>query len=299
MEYGWFIRGKRTKLFVGVQGSVLRAFERPADATVFPSCVAAQAFADSVVMAPDLEVVDMAIHDPLPPDTDQTVVPSLSEVIQAAKDEDRPREAQRAASWKLIQKAVVVVAVMAAIFLVGGARPATSATFQQPPGASTTHVRPIHPRAVHALRAHVRYGRSAMARGSRARGRGRDLLHGGMTNAPFSFSNAVAVAETYLGSNPTGRASLWCADFANLVERQLGRAGTKSREALSFLHYGPRVVDPRPGDIVVLGRRGGGHVGYLIKQTAAGPEIISGNHGHRVGIGVYNSRAVIAYVRPS
>lgn len=294
MEYGWFIRGKRTKLFVGVQGFVLRAFERPADATMFPSCVAAQAFADSVVMAPDLEVVDMAIHDPFPPDADQTPVPTLAQVIQAAKDEDRPREAQRAASWKLIQKAVAVVAVMAAMSLsvIGGARPATASPLQQQIGASTTHV---HSRARHQHARPVRHYRGPVSRGV-----GVHLRHSaGLTDAPFSFSNAVAIAETYLGSNPTGRASLWCADFANLVERQLGRAGTKSREALSFLHYGPRVVDPRPGDIVVLGRRGGGHVGYLIKQTAAGPEIISGNHGHRVGIGVYNPHSVIAYVRPS
>lgn len=110
---------------------------------------------------------------------------------------------------------------------------------------------------------------------------------------------AVVVAQKYLGTNPTGHASLWCADFANFVERQLGRPGTGSREAVSFLHYGTRVHNPAPGDIVVLGRTGGGHVGFLIKQTADGPLIISGNHNHRVGIGVYDPRRVLAYVRPS
>jgi hypothetical protein len=70
---------------------------------------------------------------------------------------------------------------------------------------------------------------------------------------------------------------------------------------LSFLRYGPHVAASAasPGDLVVLGRHGGGHVGYFIQSTPRGPLIVSGNHGHRVGIGVYNAHNVIAYVRPS
>jgi uncharacterized protein (TIGR02594 family) len=113
-------------------------------------------------------------------------------------------------------------------------------------------------------------------------------------------SKAVSRAINYLGTNPTGHAHDWCADFMNLIERSIGRIGTGSRQAFSYLRYGAHVSDPKPGDIVVLRRRGGGHVGYFMNRDAAGrPIIISGNHGHRVGIGAYSPHAVVAYVRPS
>lgn len=308
VKHGWFIRGKRSKLFVGVQGSVLRAFALPADATMFPSAVAAQAVADSVVMAPELEVVDMVVHEALPPDADQTPVRSRAQVIKDALDEDAPREAQRRATWGLIEKAAVVLFAAGALFASSLFQPAAARPQHNPqPPVNWSFGGYDYTGTYHPGDAHTRHSRVHVSRGARAhygalRVRGHAPA-GLVANEPFSLSgaasSAVAVASRYLGGNPTGHSSLWCADFANFVERQLGRAGTGSREALSFLHYGTRVHDPAPGDVVVLGRRGGGHVGFLVKMTAAGPEVISGNHGHRVGIGVYSASRVLAYVRPS
>ena len=111
-------------------------------------------------------------------------------------------------------------------------------------------------------------------------------------------SGALAIARSYLGGNPTGRRRLWCAYFMNLVERKAGRSGTGSGMARSYASYGRRVSDPRPGDIAVLRRRGGGHVGYVMSVSGNKVQLISGNHGRKVGIGSYPRSRVIAFVRP-
>jgi len=108
----------------------------------------------------------------------------------------------------------------------------------------------------------------------------------------------MTVARRYLGGNPTGRSRLWCAHFMNLVERKLGRSRTGSGMARSYASYGRRVSNPRPGDIAVLRRRGGGHVGYVISVSDSKVRLISGNHGRKVGIGSYLRSRVIAFVRP-
>ena len=111
-------------------------------------------------------------------------------------------------------------------------------------------------------------------------------------------SGAVAVAKRYLGTNPTKRSRRWCAEFMNMVERKMGRRGTGSAMAKSFASYGRRVSNPRPGDIAVLSRRGGGHVGYVMSVQGNKVKLISGNHGRKVGIGTYPRSRVIAFVRP-
>lgn len=111
-------------------------------------------------------------------------------------------------------------------------------------------------------------------------------------------SSAIAVARGYMGTNPTGHGRLWCAHFMNMVERRLGRPGTGSGMARSFTSYGRRVANPRAGDIAVLARKGGGHVGYVMSVSGSKVKIISGNHGRKVGIGNYPRSRVIAFVRP-
>lgn len=96
-------------------------------------------------------------------------------------------------------------------------------------------------------------------------------------------TGALAVARSYEGTNPTGQRSLWCADFMNHVERRVGRSGTGSRMARSYLNYGTPVplARARPGDIVVLSRGRNpraGHVGYFERFDSAGnPILMSGN----------------------
>jgi uncharacterized protein (TIGR02594 family) len=109
----------------------------------------------------------------------------------------------------------------------------------------------------------------------------------------------IAEARRWIGTNPTGKARLWCARFMNFVLERLGLKGTGSDLAMSFRHYGHSLSGPQVGAIAVLSRRGGGHVGVVSGIDANGnPIIISGNHGGRVSEGAYSPSRVVAYVMP-
>jgi uncharacterized protein (TIGR02594 family) len=116
----------------------------------------------------------------------------------------------------------------------------------------------------------------------------------------FGSSNVISEARRYLGGNPTGRGSLWCARFMNLVLQHTGFKGTGSDMAASFAHYGERVSGPQVGAIAVMGRRGGGHVGIITGVDAHGnPIMISGNNGNRVKEAPISRGRIYAYVMPT
>jgi uncharacterized protein (TIGR02594 family) len=115
-----------------------------------------------------------------------------------------------------------------------------------------------------------------------------------------SSSGLVMEARHYLGGNPTGRGSLWCARFMNMVLEKTGHRGTGSDMANSFASYGTRVSGPQVGAIAVMGRRGGGHVGIITGIDASGnPIMISGNNGNRVREAPVSRGRIYAYVMPN
>lgn len=113
-------------------------------------------------------------------------------------------------------------------------------------------------------------------------------------------SSVVAEARRWIGTNPTGRKSLWCARFMNFVLKRAGYSGTSSDMANSFASYGRRLSGPKVGAIAVMTRgRGGGHVGVVSGFDSRGnPIVISGNHSHRVAEAVYSRSRIYAYVAP-
>lgn len=116
----------------------------------------------------------------------------------------------------------------------------------------------------------------------------------------FGSPGIVAEARQYLGGNPTGRGSLWCARFMNMVLQKSGYHGTGSDMASSFARYGQRVSGPQVGAIAVMGRRGGGHVGIITGVDANGnPIMISGNNGNRVREAPVSRGRIYAYVMPT
>ncbi len=121
----------------------------------------------------------------------------------------------------------------------------------------------------------------------------------GAASMSGSSSSLVMEARHYLGGNPTGRGSLWCARFMNLVLQHTGHRGTGSDMAASFAHYGHRVSGPQVGAIAVMARRGGGHVGIISGIDAHGnPIMISGNNGNRVREAPISRGRIYAYVMP-
>jgi uncharacterized protein (TIGR02594 family) len=122
---------------------------------------------------------------------------------------------------------------------------------------------------------------------------------GGMVMSGGS-SDVVAEARRYIGGNPTGRGSLWCARFMNMVLQRSGHHGTGSDLARSFASYGQRVSGPQVGAIAVMGRRGGGHVGVVSGIDAAGnPILVSGNNRNRVVEAPISRGRIYAYVMPT
>lgn len=173
-----------------------------------------------------------------------------------------------------------------------------------------------HAHAHHASR-HFHHSRH-YARGSRFERGAAQLRAGGFTNTQASYepntnsggtatsgglgggSTLVMEARRYLGGNPTGRGSLWCARFMNMVLQHTGHQGTGSDMANSFARYGQRVSGPQVGAIAVMGRRGGGHVGIITGVDAQGnPIMISGNNGNRVREAPVSRGRIYAYVMPN
>ncbi len=104
----------------------------------------------------------------------------------------------------------------------------------------------------------------------------------------------VAVALRYLGhGNFTHFHGPWCAAAEGRWLALAGYHRLKSLRAIDYRHYG-RPSRPAPGAIAVLRH----HVGIVVRMTPRGPLLISGNHRHRVGLGVYSARRILAYRRP-
>jgi uncharacterized protein (TIGR02594 family) len=120
------------------------------------------------------------------------------------------------------------------------------------------------------------------------------------TSGGFGSSSVVAEARRYIGGNPTGRGSLWCARFMNMVLQHSGYSGTGSDMGRSFASYGQRVSGPQIGAIAVMGRRGGGHVGVVSGIDPSGnPIVVSGNNGNRVREDPISRGRIYAYVMPN
>ncbi|MET0874989.1 MAG: TIGR02594 family protein [Pseudolabrys sp.] len=116
---------------------------------------------------------------------------------------------------------------------------------------------------------------------------------GGMTSDAL-----VTEARKYNGTNPTGRGSLWCGAFMDMVLKRTGHRGGGNL-AKAYASYGTRVSGPQVGAIAVMGRRGGGHVGVVSGVDPNGnPIVVSGNHNHTVAESVYPVGRISAYVLP-
>jgi uncharacterized protein (TIGR02594 family) len=104
----------------------------------------------------------------------------------------------------------------------------------------------------------------------------------------------VSEARKYIGTNPTGRGSLWCGAFMDLVLKRTGHQGGGNL-ARGYARYGTRVSGPQVGAIAVMH----GHVGVVSGIDANGnPIIVSGNHNHTVAESVYPRGRIAAYVLP-
>ena len=140
-----------------------------------------------------------------------------------------------------------------------------------------------------------RHGRRSLAI---AEARAQAQSHSNSAYGGATSNSLVSEARKYIGTNPTGRGSLWCGAFMDMVLKRTGHSGGGNL-ASAYAHYGQRVSGPQVGAIAVMGRRGGGHVGVVSGVDPNGnPIIVSGNHNHTVAESVYPAGRISAYVLP-
>lgn len=106
-------------------------------------------------------------------------------------------------------------------------------------------------------------------------------------------SDLVSRAAAYMGGNPTGWRHNWCGKFMSMIAPDAAariRNPNQARDWAELPHTSAHV-----GAIAVMPH----HVGVVSGFDANGnPVIVSGNHNHRVGEGVYPRSRIIAYVEP-
>ena len=112
-------------------------------------------------------------------------------------------------------------------------------------------------------------------------------------------SSVIADALRFIGAgNVTGTRGPWCADYASMILRQTGHRPLAGRSVSAAFAYGPRVRQPKPGDLVVLNTRAGfaQHVGFFAGWSHGQMVMVSGNWGHRVSVAPISARAVAAFI---
>jgi uncharacterized protein (TIGR02594 family) len=133
------------------------------------------------------------------------------------------------------------------------------------------------------------------AAASPAKSRGRAArAHSGDAFGGYTSNSLVSEARKYLGTNPTGRGSLWCGAFMDLILKKTGHSGGGNL-AMAYARYGTRVSGPQVGAIAVMKH----HVGVVSGVDPNGnPIIVSGNHNRTVAESVYPRSRIAAYVMP-
>ncbi|MEY4431908.1 MAG: hypothetical protein RLZZ44_38, partial [Bacteroidota bacterium] len=97
----------------------------------------------------------------------------------------------------------------------------------------------------------------------------------------------------------------WCAGFINYVLEKSGYDSTGNLSAASYHHYGMRVTEPQPGDIVLMRRSGGSgrHVAFFYgwqfdNDGVKYIQLLGGNQDDAVNITAYPVAAIVEYRRP-
>lgn len=103
---------------------------------------------------------------------------------------------------------------------------------------------------------------------------------------PFGFIQQAA-ADIGAG-RPAGAPSRWCGFWLRIRK---GLSDETLNKVSNWKRWGSR-TSCHPGAVVILRPS---HVGEVVSCEADGPTVLSGNHGHRVGVGKYPARRVVAY----
>lgn len=92
----------------------------------------------------------------------------------------------------------------------------------------------------------------------------------------------------------------WCAAFVGAMLESVGIMSSRFESAKSYLAWGVGLVSPELGCIVVFGRDGGGHVGFVVGRDAAGNLLVlGGNQSDEVNVRAFKRDRVLGYRWPT
>lgn len=92
----------------------------------------------------------------------------------------------------------------------------------------------------------------------------------------------------------------WCSSFVNWCVEQAGYKGTDSAAARSWQGWGMECGEFRPnGSIVVMKRKGGGHVGFKVGEDAFYVYVLGGNQSDEVNVRKFAHTQVLSYRLPA
>lgn len=93
----------------------------------------------------------------------------------------------------------------------------------------------------------------------------------------------------------------WCAAFVGAMLERSGIPSTRSLAARSYLQWGEKVTQPRPGDIAVFSRGNSswqGHVAFYVGRDGNKIRVLGGNQSNAVTIANYDASRLLGYRRP-
>jgi uncharacterized protein (TIGR02594 family) len=92
----------------------------------------------------------------------------------------------------------------------------------------------------------------------------------------------------------------WCGAFVAKVMDESGFVyPSRYASAKAWLEWGQPLAEPEMGCIVVFGREGGGHVGFVIGRGPGGTlAVLGGNQGNSVSIACFDKSRVLGYRWP-
>jgi uncharacterized protein (TIGR02594 family) len=123
----------------------------------------------------------------------------------------------------------------------------------------------------------------------------------GVAEVPGPKSNPVIVGFWKLAKLSGIKDDLvpWCAGFACAVLEEAGIRSPRTDGAKNFLLWGQPLPMASVGCIVVFGRTGGYHVGFVVGKDKAGNLLVlGGNQGDAVNIRAFPLPRVLGYVWP-
>lgn len=91
----------------------------------------------------------------------------------------------------------------------------------------------------------------------------------------------------------------WCGLFMAVVAQRSGwKVPSLPLAALSWVRFGKASTQPSLGDVVVFKRKGGGHVGLYVGESADSIFVLGGNQSDKVNIARITRSRLVACRRP-